>query len=280
MDAPRLLYTYQDRIQSSNPAWVPSGKRIVLIDGVSFVIVDLEGSLITHVPFNGPALPFRLSSSSEGMVFESQHGDSSIWAISSFGTQLYPLASGGFPKWSPQGGAIAFVGKIANHLELLVMRAAGIPFWSVAKDCGSSSSIDWSPLGNQLVFAGPDNIRIANIDGSDIHDLVPGEWWSWGRDPEWSPRGNLIAYGQRSAESHVFVVDLDGSLVHKYQGFEKAVWSPNGGQLLCTNATEIHIFDIETGNQRFIAKGRLPSWSPSGEQIMFGDEGSVYIANV
>lgn len=282
MEAVRTLYTYEERIHASEPAWVPSGKRVVVIDGLTFVTIDLESSEITRVRDNGPALPSHLSSSWHGLVFESRSGSGEIWTMNSFGGQHRLVASGRRPRWSPRGDAIAFVGQIADRAELLVMRPAGIPYWSVAKDCNSSSAIGWSPNGTQLVYVNSQNyISLVGFDGSDNRILVPhsvpGGWWCWGDHPEWSPSGDLIAYGQRSAEHHVFVVSLDGSLVQKHLGFDVAIWSPDGDRLILTNDDEIHIVDVHSGTPRFLTKGRLPAWSPNGKRIVFVSEGSIHV---
>lgn len=65
-------------------------------------------------------------------------------------------------------------------------------------------------------------ITIVNIDGSDRRKLAHLEWYGWGNDHRWSPQGDLIAYYQHADENRLFVIDLDGKLLHTFSNFRKS----------------------------------------------------------
>lgn len=286
MEKPRLLYTYHEHHMScSGPVFLPYGfAGIILIDGRDFVTVFFDEDPPTsrrQLPSGAPSRAhLTLASHSSKLLIEDD--SETIWIADVFyGSDVRPLASGFHAVWSPNDDAIAFHGNVARGSELLVMRPTGIPFWSVGSFDGRS--VSWSPSGSQLVSIDDRWVTIVNTDGSDRRMLAHLKWYGWGYDPKWSPRGDLIAFHQFADENRVFVIDLNGSLVHTFAGFkniEMLAWSPDGERLICEDMAGIHLIDVDSERQALVAEGHGPRWSRSGKQILFLREGSVYLTDV
>lgn len=284
MDVPKLVYSYREHHMScSNPVFLPYGfSGIFLIDGRDFVTVIFDGNPPSRRQLP-PGVPSRanltLAPRSSKLLIEDD--SETIWIADVFSSYAQSLASGSHAVWSPDDGAIAFHGNTAHGSELLVMRPTGIPFWSVGSFDGRS--VSWSPSGSQLVSTDGPWVTTVNIDGSDKRQLAHLKWYGWGYDPKWSPRGDLIAFHQYADENRVFVIDLNGSLVHTFsdfRNFERLAWSPNGDRLVCQDTQGIHIIDLANEKQVFLTEGNGPHWSRSGKQILFIREGSVYLIDV
>jgi Tol biopolymer transport system component len=64
-----------------------------------------------------------------------------------------------------------------------------------------------------------------------------------------------------------------------------ASWSPDGKQLVAETTCGKHppalcIYDVATGEARFLAWGYSPLWSPDGKQIAFGLNSQVCVIKV
>jgi Tol biopolymer transport system component len=133
-----------------------------------------------------------------------------------------------------------------------------------------------------------------NSDGSGLRDISQhgtGEW----RQPDWSPDGSKIVHlryiGVGTEE--VFVMDTLGSNAERLT-FNSVVdrdpkWSPDGAEIAWTQTeglrVEIRLMDTNGSNQRRLATGFQPSWSPDSRQIVFSalrptkDKASLWTIN-
>jgi Tol biopolymer transport system component len=160
---------------------------------------------------------------------------------------------------------------------------------------------DWSPDGKRITYAVFGHHRdyedsswavySSSPDGSDAKILMAD-----GRDPEYNPQGDRIAY--QFTKSHhpdrIVVIDTDGdnpTFVNNH-GFLQAdlSWSPGGHQIAydtryhgtpqlritdITGKKDRKLTDGETGN--FIDKN--PEWSPDGKTILFERHSRRSLAN-
>ena len=196
--------------------------------------------------------------------------------LSMCGTQTDPACGDAGAAWSPDGKRIAFT----HDGELWVMRSDGSrqrPLGAI----GAGPA--WSPDGKRIAFTRVGDVNVVNADGSDLRALPDGgfaggvTWSSRNRlafvreiqdrsrelvtmtpegagvrvlvprcrcySPEFSPRGNQIAYAAGNRTSAVFVVTSRGE-----------------------------------NRRRLLASAGGPAWSPSGRYIAFERGAEIYVA--
>lgn len=142
------------------------------------------------------------------------------------------------PRFSPDGRTLLFSMSVGGNTDIYRMPATGgTPVrltTSPAIDVGGS----FSPDGSRIVFesdrSGKQQLYVMNADGSDQRRISFGGGAY--ATPEWSPRGDLIAYTRIAG------------------GFRIGVMAPSGG------------------NERLLTddwQDEAPTWSPNGRVIQF-----------
>ncbi|MBB5687585.1 TolB protein [Sphingobium boeckii] len=143
------------------------------------------------------------------------------------------------PRFSPDGRFILYSMSVSGNTDIYRVSAAG---GGTPQRLTNSPGIDtggsYSPDGSKIVFesdrGGSQQIYVMNADGSGQQRISFGGGRS--ATPEWSPRGDLIAFTK-----------IGG-------GFRVGVMSPTGGgERLLTNGWQ----------------DEAPSWSPNGRVIQF-----------
>jgi TolB protein len=144
---------------------------------------------------------------------------------------------------------------------------------SPAIDIGGS----YSPDGRRIVFesdrSGSQQLYVMNADGSDQRRISFGG----GRyaTPEWSPRGDLIAFTKIAGNFRIGVMTPDGGgerlLTDSWQD-EAPTWSPNGRVIQFFRTTQgrggksnIWQVDLTGVNERRLPTpldGSDPTWGP------------------
>jgi len=134
----------------------------------------------------------------------------------------------------------------------------------------------FSPDGTKIVFesdrGGSQQIYVMNANGSSQRRISFGG----GRyaTPEWSPRGDLIAFTRIAGDFRVGVMRTDGSgirmLTNSWQD-EAPTWAPNGRVIQFfrtarnSGKTSIWQVDLTGRNERKLptpVNGSDPSWGP------------------
>ncbi len=121
----------------------------------------------------------------------------------------------------------------AQGVDLFTLNADGTGLTRLTNNCPASDSTPaWSPTGNHLVFSRSGELWSMRPDGSDAAKLTCNRPGNDGGDyePTWSPDGRLIAFERLG---QVYVMDTNGS------------------------------------NQRFVAMGSSPSFSPDGTKLAY-----------
>ncbi len=138
------------------------------------------------------------------------------------------------PRWSPDGRWIMYSMAVAGNTDIYRVSAngGGTPVKltdSPGLDVGGS----YSPDGSQIVFesdrSGSQQCYVMNADGSNQRRIS----FFGGRcaTPEWSPRGDLIAFTHVVGDLRVGVMTPSGGgmrhLTNSWQD-EAPTWAPNG----------------------------------------------------
>ncbi|HJP86852.1 MAG TPA: hypothetical protein VJ852_12735 [Gemmatimonadaceae bacterium] len=235
-----------------SPAWHPSGRYIAYVDaddrGTRIGIVDLR-----------TMKPRMLGASTRGLNITpvyTRDGKSLVWA------------SGG-----------------DSPAELVMANVSGddsvaVPY--VGRQGAETTSPSFSPDGKQIVFMSPvpltPQLYTMNVNGSGLRLLTPptpGKR-TYRTGPEWSPKGDEIAYQQQMGDFQVWTIALKDRAMKQltFEGEnEDPSWAPDGRHLAITrrlgaigDPRSIWILDKQTGRLRQLTTSgdaRLSDWSPA-----------------
>ena len=160
----------------------------------------------------------------------------------------------------------------------------------------------WSPDGSMIVYSyigGPENLYIANADGSDERDLVVRAE----RDfrPEWAPDGSHIVFTSVVDGVHVISrVDPDSSNLSALSDVSEAAgdpdYSPDGTQLLYFTdeplPRDLYLRDLASGDVTQLTRTQdfdemSPRFAPDGSHVVFvgsekheGAEGDIWTLDI
>ncbi len=181
------------------------------------------------------------------------------------------------PRWSPDGRWILYSMAIAGNTDIYRVSSAGggTPV-RLTDGPGIDVGGSYSPDGSRIVFesdrSGEQQIYVMNADGSDQRRIS----FFGGRagTPEWSPRGDQIAFTHIVGDFRIAVMTPDGrnlrQLTDAWQD-EGPTWAPNGRiiQFFRTerNSGETSIWqvDLTGGYERRLETpvgASDPAWGP------------------
>jgi TolB protein len=181
------------------------------------------------------------------------------------------------PRWSPDGRWILYSMAIAGNTDIYRISSAG---GGTPQKLTNGPGIDvggsYSPDGSKIVFesdrSGSQQIYVMNADGSNQQRIS----FFGGRaaTPEWSPRGDQIAFTHIAGDLRIAVMSPGGGglryLTNSWQD-EAPTWSPNGRivQFFRTEKnsgnTSIWQVDLTGRNERRLPTpvgASDPSWGP------------------
>src|SRR5690606_9466124 len=181
------------------------------------------------------------------------------------------------PRWSPDGRRLLYSMAVGGNTDIYSVSAAGGGSPQRLTDApGIDVGGSYSPDGSRIVFesdrSGNQQIYVMNVDGSNQRRIS----FFGGRaaTPEWSPRGDQIAFTHIAGNLRIAVMSPNGGgrrpLTDGWQD-EAAAWSPNGRivQFFRTerNSGETSIWQVDlTGrNERRLPTpvgASDPAWGP------------------
>jgi len=170
-----------------------------------------------------------------------------------------------------------------------------------------------SPLGNKIVFNGPDAagpaivglpthdaIWVMDPNGSNRVQLTNPDTFGYGsdRDPSWSPDGTKIVYrGGRRAftdalQSGIWIMNSDGSDAKRIwqssdeisQNIPDPVFSPDGTKIAFGKNSDIYVINSDGTNLTQLTENSNPSWtnkpawSPDVNKITYASStGTIWV---
>jgi TolB protein len=178
------------------------------------------------------------------------------------------------PSFSPDGRSLALTLSKDGNPEIYVLDLVSGTLRRLTRHAGIDTDATWAPAGRMIAFAsdrsGPMHIYVMDPEGANVRQLTTTGFHT---QPRWSPRGDAIAYTQRTAGHEIWVVDADGSNARRLTNGGDSMsptWSPNGRHIAFqTNRNgrwQIYAMLADGSGQEPITKGAgestSPSWSP------------------
>lgn len=250
-------------------------KRLAIMDsdGANHVYLTTGQSI---------ALTPRYSPDYKSILYLSYfNGSPRIYIIDPATRQQHLLVQSKFPlfapRWSPDGRWVLYSMASAGNTDIFKIAADGS---GRAIRLTDSPGIDiggsFSPDGTRIVFesdrSGSQQVYVMNADGSDQRRIS----FFGGRSatPEWSPRGDQIAFTHIGGNLRIAVMDPAGGnlryLTDNWQD-EAPTWAPNGRVIQFFRTTKgsgktaIWQVDLTGRNERKLetpVDGSDPAWGP------------------
>lgn len=264
--------------------------RIAFVDGTHLKIIDSDGANERTVPTAGAALSPAWHPSGRAIVYVDADDRGTRIAqvdLRTMRPRLFSASSRGLnitPVYTRDGKSIVWASGGDAPAALVLASSAGddsisVPY--VGRGGAETTSPSFSPDGKQLVFMSPvpltPQLYTMNVDGTGLRLLtpvVPGKR-SYRTGPEWSPKGDEIAYQQQSGDFQVWTITVKDRVMKQltFEGEnEDPSWAPDGRHLSITrrlgaigDPRSIWILDKETGRLRQLTTSgdaRLSDWSP------------------
>lgn len=175
------------------------------------------------------------------------------------------------PAWSPDGTSIVFASDRDGNYDLYTIRADGYGLTRLTKSAAPIQNLepDWSPDGSTIVFSrvGDDltktaagGLFVVGASGTAPRRLTWNRSSYGDRHPEWSPKGDFIAFTSDRIKGNVDVFLLDRAmksvqrLTTNAAYDAEATWTPDGTALMFvstrTGASEffaLHLMSLTPG---------------------------------
>jgi hypothetical protein len=202
--------------------------------------------------------------------------DGQVYVANADGSGEVAIGPGSAPSWSPDGTALAV--SRADGLGILQIYRLGLGDGTVTQlTFGTANALlpAWSPDGNTIVFDTQSTLAAVPAQGGGTQPIPLPVQPHGGA--AWSPGGDRLAFV--AGNGQVWIANPDGSNAHQLtytlvgagSAPDRPAWSPDGGAIAWTQASDLCLTDL-SGNVRRLTftqqslpavVASLPSWQPS-----------------
>jgi Tol biopolymer transport system component len=205
------------------------------------------------------------------------------------GSGVQPVRFDGLPMFyldcSPDGDSLIFM---AGHSAYI---ARDDQVHRIEAETVSAIDVSISN-GGQVIVNGmvdsTDGIHVVNAatgEALEIASRLPSQGYGHGVMYDLSPEGNTLAY-HTSAESNLYVVDMDGAVLVRLPGVAfGADWSPDGTMVAFAadwdGNFELYVLDVARAMTAQVTRrtrgygNMFPAWTPDGRQLVYVHAGST-----
>ncbi|HVF52379.1 MAG TPA: hypothetical protein VNC78_02105 [Actinomycetota bacterium] len=197
--------------------------------------------------------------------------------------------------WAPSGKRLlVVVGGDTFRNDLFIARSTGELVRELVDLPGGQGGGTWSPNGHRIVFSNitrshPGELYKVRADGSELVRLTSKEDYG-DRAPQWSPTARRIAFvSDRNGSDDIWIMSASGKNLRPltenitrcddcaqdtFGGIDSPSWSPSGEQLLFSankppESSSVYVMDADGSNLHRLGEGTGPVWSPDGQRIVF-----------
>lgn len=220
-----------------SPRWSPDGSRIAFVASNDVHVMNSDGSGVVRLSQDGAGYGGLAWSPGGNEVAAVQFGGTIeiIDVTGNTSSQRSVAPQGGVVldafspiSWSPDGTSILFTGvTAAAGYELYAIDPNGAAQRQVTSSTQAVSTGDWSPDGNQIVYAASDGIYLADANGANAVRILAASSVRW---PSWSPDGNKVIYADASSLCcSTFVINRDGTDRYLLAEGDLPDWQPLAG---------------------------------------------------
>lgn len=193
------------------PTWNAAGDKLLfhrLIDeGEAVKVLDRKtGAVRTLVGAGERPLQASFDPEARRVVYCSQTPGRKVLKILDVATGATRVLDTGpgeacYPRWSPDGAAIAYAGKWGARWEVCVVKVDGSGRVALTEGVaglhGLDGPLDWSPDGSKLIFQSdtePFEARIYTVDlkTHGVNAVTDGPWFD--EAPSWTPDGKGFVF--------------------------------------------------------------------------------------
>jgi Tol biopolymer transport system component len=169
-------------------AWSPDGRRLVFARRSVLFTMNADGTRQRRLVGRGRAGFGKPDWSPDGKKIAFDQNGNRLWVVRADGRapRKLPRVSGRYPRWSPSGKAIAFIGFTGDGAALMVMRADGTHPRILYKQENLEINLSpaWSPDGRHIAFAlrqefeqdrssyDGHQLMVATLDGASPQPIV------------------------------------------------------------------------------------------------------------
>ncbi|MBE9608184.1 Tol-Pal system beta propeller repeat protein TolB [Chitinilyticum piscinae] len=223
--------------------------------------------------------------------YELQVADADGYGAQSVLSSKLPIMS---PKWSPDGGRLAYVSFETQKPAVYVHELATGKRWAAANFKGSNSAPAWSPDGRQLAVVltkdGGSHVYLVDLDGSNLRRLTTTG--DINTEPAFGPDGRIYFTSDRGGSPQIYRMNRDGSGVERvtFGGAYNAgaKFSPDGKTMTYISREggyRVAIMELATRQSMTLTDSGLddsPTFAPNGQMILYetGARGSLAVVSV
>ncbi len=286
----------------------PSVASLVLSEGraetVTAIVRNAFGEPVPDVPLAWTSLSPSVATVDGGAVTALKEGSATIRV--SAGTLSADVIVEVRPVF---GGDLVFASPNGPFGSSRLYRMTGADYASTRPlvDLNGFSQPSVSPDGQRIAFTCPGTgpgICVANIDGSNVVQLTPGES-TYEDQPAWSPDGSKIAFRRYSAiggvgpwnPSDIWIINPDGTgqlnLTADNASQHWPTWSPagtpGGPQIAYVQDSTVDGYETsrlavmarDGGSRRMVTAAGMhvesrPQWMPGGTALLFTRTGGEF----